>query len=140
MPIVDPAMLSMSEESTPGTPRMQLVFVLGAVQTLPVWIPADSGSVCNFIDESVYRRQLYQPPISDPENVRVIGGNGEALDLKVFTGLLVSLGTNLLWHEFGVLPYLPLEVLIGADLLATYLYSLQYLKDKQKRLLFKITM
>ncbi len=49
-------MQAMSEESTPGTPRMQLFFVLGAVQTLPVWILADSGSVRNLIDETVYKR------------------------------------------------------------------------------------
>ena len=33
---IDPALPAMSEESTPGTPRMHLFFVLGAVQTLPV--------------------------------------------------------------------------------------------------------
>ena len=43
----DTVMPAMSEESTPGTPRMQLFFVLGAVQSLPVWILADSGSVRN---------------------------------------------------------------------------------------------
>ena len=119
--INDPAVPSRSEESTPGTPRMQLFFVLGAVQTLPVWILADSGSVRNLIEDSVYRRLPYQPPIRDPGNVRVIGGNGEALDLKVFTVLPVSLGTNLLWHEFGVVLNFPIEVLIGADILAPYL-------------------
>ena len=60
---------------------MQLFFVLGAVQTFPVWILADSGSVRNLIDESVYCRLPYQPPIFDPGDVRVIGCNGEALDL-----------------------------------------------------------
>ena len=77
---------------------MQLFFVLGAVQTLPVWILADSGSVRNLIDESMYRRLPYQPTIRDPGDVRVIGGNGEALDLKGYTVLPVSLGTNLLWQ------------------------------------------
>ena len=40
--IIDPAM-PMNEESTPGTARMQLFFVLKAVQTLPTWILADSS-------------------------------------------------------------------------------------------------
>ena len=44
----------MSEESTLRTPQMQLFFVLGAVQTLPTWILADSGSVRNLVDEAVY--------------------------------------------------------------------------------------
>ena len=47
--IIDPSLL-MSEESTPGTPRMQLFFVLGEVQKLPTWIVADSGSVRNLVD------------------------------------------------------------------------------------------
>ncbi len=45
---------------------MQLFFVLGAVQTLPVWILADSGSVRNLIDEVVFNKLPFQPPIRDP--------------------------------------------------------------------------
>ena len=51
----------------------------------------------------------------------------------------MSLGTNLLWHEFGAVPNLPLEVLIGADFLAPHLCSLQYLKDNKKRMHFGVT-
>ena len=134
--IVDPALPAMTEESTPGAPRMQLFFVLGAVQTLPVWILADSGSVRNLIDEAVFKKLPFQPPIRDPGEVRVIGGNGEALDLKGFAVLPVTLGTSILWHEFGVVPDLPLEVLIGADVLAPHQCSLFYLKNNQKRLQF----
>ncbi len=36
----------------------------------------------------------------------------QALDVKGFTVLPVTLGTTLLWHEFGVAPNLPLEVLM----------------------------
>ncbi len=68
--IIDPAM-PMSEESTPGSARMQLFFVLGAVQTLPTWILADSGSVRNLVDETVYKKLPYQPPIRDPGDCRV---------------------------------------------------------------------
>ena len=76
------------------------------------------------------------PPIRDPGDCRVIGGNGEALDLRGFAVLPVTLGTTLLWHEFGVVPNLPLEVLIGADILAAHRCSLLYLKNNQKRLIF----
>ena len=116
----------MSEESTPGTPRMQLFFVLGAVQTLPTWILADSGSVRNLVDEAVYKKLLYQPPIRNPGECRVIGGNGKPLDLKGFAVFKVTLGTILLWHEFGVVPNLSLEVLIGADILSNHQCSLLY--------------
>ena len=59
----DFAIPAMSEESTPGTPRKKLFFVLGAVQTLPVWILADYGLVRNLIDEAVYRRLPFQSSI-----------------------------------------------------------------------------
>ena len=92
--VIDPALPAMSEESTPGTPQMQLFFVLGVVQTLPVWILADAGSVRNLIDESVFNCLPFKPRIKDPGNVRIIGGNGEALNLKGFAVLPVSLGLN----------------------------------------------
>ncbi len=117
---------------------MQLFFVLGAVQTLPVWILADSGSLRNLIDESVFNRFPYKLPINDNGDFRVIGGNGEALDLKGFAVLPVSLGSNLIWHEFGVVPNLPLEVLVDADLLSPHLFSLSYLKNNKRRLQFGV--
>ncbi len=136
--VIDLALPAMSPESTPGTPLMQLFFILGAVQTLPAWILADSGSVRNLIDESVYNRLPFKPPIRDPGDVRVIGGNSEAFDLKGFAVLPVALGSNIIWHEFGVVPNLPLEVLVDADVLAPYLCSLLYLKNNKKRLQFGI--
>ena len=138
MQVIDPALLAMSEEFTTGTPRMQFFFVLGAVEKLPVRIIADSGSVRNLIDESVFNRLLFKPPIKDPGDVRVIGGNGDALDPKGFAVLPVSLGLNLIWHEFGVVSNLPLEVLVGADVLAPHLCSLLYLKHNKKRLQFGV--
>ena len=68
----------------------------------------------------------------------MIGGNGEALDLKGFAVLPVALGSNLIWHEFGVVHNLPLEVLVGADVLAPNLCSLLYLKNNKTRLQFGI--
>ena len=100
--VFDPAMPAMSEESTPGTPLIKLFFVIGAVQTLPVWILADSDSIRNLIDKAVYKRLPFQPPIQDPGDVRVIGGNGEALDLKNFAVLPISLEENPLYATNSV--------------------------------------
>ena len=46
---------------------------------------------------------------------RVINGKGEALDLKGYTVLPVSLGKNLVWHEISVVPNLHLEADVLAD-------------------------
>ena len=66
----------------------------------------------------------------------MIGGNGKPLDLKGFAVLPISLGSNLIWHEFGVVPNLPFEVLIGEDVLVPHLCSLHYLQHNKKRLQF----
>ena len=70
--------------------------------------------------------------------MRVIGDNGDAHDLKGFVVLPVALGSTLIWHEFGVVPNLPLKVLLGADVLAPHLCSLLYFKNNKKRLQFGI--
>ena len=46
----------------------------------------------------VYKKLQYQPPIRDPKDCRVVGSNGDPLDLKGFTVLSVTFGTTLLWH------------------------------------------
>ena len=56
--------------------------------------------------------------------------------MKGFAVLPITLGTILLWHEFGVVPNLLLEVLIGADILSNHQCSLLYQKNNQKSLLF----
>ena len=127
-------MPAMSEEFTSGTPRIKLFFVLGTVQTLPVWILADSSILRNLIDEAVYKRLPFQPPVRRPGDVRVIGGNGEALDFKGFTVFPISLRSNLIFYKFGIVLNLPFEFLIGADVLAPHLCSLHYLHNNNKRL------
>lgn len=69
----------------------------------------------------------------------VIGGKFEALDFKRFSVLPVFLGTNLMWHKFGVVQNLHLKVLIRADIFAPHLCSVYYLKDNKKRLELKDT-
>ena len=125
--------MPMSEESNPGTARMQLFLVLGAVQTLQTWILANSGSVQNLVDEMIYKKVSYQPPIRDPGDCQVIG---EPFELKGCTVLPITLGTTLLWHVFGVVPNMPLEVLIGADVWTNHQCSLLYLNNNQNRLTF----
>ena len=119
--------------------RLQLIFVLGAVQTLLVWILADFCSVRNLIDEVVCNRSPYKSPIRDPGDISVIGGNGEAFDLKGFAVLPVSLGSTLIWHEFGVVPNIPLEVFIVVDfwLPTSALYCTSWRTEKVYNLEFK---
>ena len=83
----------------------------------------------NFIDKAVYNRLIYKHYICDTGDVRVIGGNGKALDLKGFAVLPVFLGSTLVWHKFKLVPNFLFEVLIRANLLTLYVCSLVYLKN-----------
>ena len=83
----------------------------------------DLSLVENHVDEMVYQKLPYHPPIMEPGDCWVIGGNGKFLDQNGFTVLSITLGTTLLWHEYGVVPNILLEVLIGADVLTNYLFT-----------------
>ena len=132
--VVDPAMPSVPETSS----RLRLFFVEAMVQSVPMWILADSGSSRNLINENVYRRLPYQSAIRDPGDVRVIGGSGEALRLLGFAVLPVVFGATLLWHEFGVVADLPLEALVGGDIFIPHQCTLSYLPNGKKRLEFGV--
>ena len=85
----------------------------------------------NLINEAVFNTLPYQLVVRDPGNVRIIGGGGEALYLKGFAVFPVTLGTSLIWHEFGVLRGFPLELLISAEILAPHHCSMYYFKINQ---------
>ena len=110
MQVIDPPWLAMSKESTSGIPQMQLSFIFGAVQTLPVWILADSSSVRNLITKVVNNRLFFKPAIQESGDVRVIRYNGEAINLKGITVLPIALGSTLVCDEFEVVPNLSLKV------------------------------
>ena len=110
--------IAMIGEETPARPK--LFFVLGSIQTTPIWILADSGSARNLIAESTFNKLPFQPPLTTKTDVHVIGGSGEELRIRGWTIIPVAFGAVLLWHEFSVVPNLPLEALIGGDVLAPH--------------------
>ena len=106
--LFDSAMPVISEKYTPRTQGMQLLFVVGSVQTIPVWILADLGLIRNHVDKAVYNRLPYQFPIWGLGHVRVIVIKGEFVILKRYIVLPVFLRSNSIWHEFGVVLYFQL--------------------------------
>ena len=92
----------------------------------------------NLIDKSIYNWRPYKPPIRDPGDVRVIGGNAEVFKFKSFAVQPVFNNSTFIWYKFGVVPNLPLVMLVGADVLASHFCSFLYLKNKWKRLQFEI--
>ena len=130
---VDPAMPSL--ELTEGNPRTMLFFVQGIIENQTHWVLADSGSVRNLIDHDVFRSLPYQPQLIQ-RNIQVFGGNDSPLDIRGFAVLQLMIGYTLIWHEIAVVRQVPLEVLIGSDILQPHLCTLLYLKNKEKDIRF----
>ena len=90
--------------------------------------------VPTLIDEAVYNRLSYKHSIRDPKDVRMNGKYGEALDYKDFAVLPAAVGSTLVWHDFGVMPNFPLEVFLGADMLAPHLCTILYFTHNKMQL------
>ena len=131
----DPAMPSL--ESTPGNPRTMLFFVQVIIQNQAHYVLTDLGSVRNFIDYDVFRSLPYQLQLNQ-RDIQVFGGNGSPLNIRGFAVLPLMISDTLIWVEYAVVRQLPLEVLIGADILQPHFCFLLYLKNKQKDLRFKL--
>ena len=120
-------------ESVTATPRLSLFFLQGNIQNYTCSILIDSGSVRNLIDDRIFGLLPYQPPLK-PRDIRVFGGNGEALTISGFVVLPVAICGELLWHEFGVVSGLPMRVIIGADILQPHRGIHRYVDDKHVQL------
>ena len=123
-------------ESVTATPRLFLFFLQGNIQNYTCSILIDSGSVRNLIDDRIFGLLPYQPPLK-PRDIRVFGGNGQALKISGFVVLPVVICGELLWHEFGVVSGLPVRVIIGADILIPHRGGLKYVDDTHVRLKLK---
>lgn len=104
--------------------RLRIFYVLGVVQSLSVYILADSGYARNLISKAMFNRLTYKPTLRPTEDIRVIEGNGDYLVIDGFALLPASIGTVVFWHEFGVCPMLLLDCIIGVEVL--YCISVRY--------------
>ena len=83
--------------------------------------------VCkNLIDDDVFKLLPFLPPLTQ-RNIQMLGGNGAPLFIQDFGVLPVTIGGTLVWHELALVRKLPLDVLIGADILQPHLCSQHYL-------------
>lgn len=117
-------------DETSGRPK--LFFVFGTVQSNDFWLLANSGSARNLISLEAFNKLLFKPSMKSKENIHVIGCSGEELQIQGWTIVPVLMSGVQLWHEFGVVPELPLEVLIGGDIFSAHQCTLQYLSNDRK--------
>ena len=92
-----------------------------------------TGSLWNFIDDHVFASLPYQPPLRQ-RDISVVAGNGEAVTIRGFVVLPVTICGMLFWHEFAVVHELAVNAIIGADILRRHECALRYGENGQMRL------
>lgn len=60
----------------------------------------------------------------DHSNEHIVSKNFDELTVLGLTVLYISISSVKVWHEFGVVPELPLKVLIFADIFKAHQYKL----------------
>ena len=76
-----------------------------------------------------FSQLLHQTDLRPPGAMRIVAGNGAALDLRGWTTLIVSIDGYWLIHEFGVVGDMPLDAVCGAELMKSNAVVLKYLPD-----------
>lgn len=76
--------------------RFKLFFFVALVQTMSVWILADSCSARNLINETFFLGLPFQPPIRPIGDVQVVGGSKHLPDLRGFAILPTTIGSVVL--------------------------------------------
>ena len=61
--------------------------------------------------------------------MRILVGNGAALDLQGWTTFVVAIDGHWLFHEFGVVGDMPLDAVVGAEIMKSHAFQLRYLPD-----------
>ena len=61
--------------------------------------------------------------------MRILVGNGAALDLRRWTTLVVAIDGHWLFHEFGVVGDVPLDAVVGAEIMKSHAFQLKHSPD-----------
>ena len=117
----------------PVNQRRDLFFVPGQLQDKWVWLLIDSGSCRNLVSEGFWNSLSFKPKLGSPGSDKVVAGNGATINVLGEAPLLVVLEGVRMWHNFAVVRGLPLDILIGGELLEPHRCRLTYQADGRKR-------
>ena len=109
----------------------ELFFVAAQFQNRWTWALVDTGSSRNLMSLVFYHQLLYQPPLRAPHSFRVLAGNGQPLDLSGIGVFTVSLNGFWMYHDFVVVRDLPLDAVLGGELLRPHSARLKYCVDER---------
>ena len=92
-----------------GGIRDDMFFVGIQIQNRWTWAMFDMGASKSLVSTKFFSQLFHQPDLRPPGAMRIVAGNGAALDLRGWTTLIVSIDGHWLIHEFGVVGDMPLD-------------------------------
>lgn len=87
---------------------LKLFIVFGTLLLVDLWILADLKSSRNLIAKEAFNKFPFKPPMIDCSDVHVVGDSGDELTVLRWTVVSISINFLQFWHEFCVVPELPL--------------------------------
>ena len=102
-------------------PAKKLLFwVKGSVQNKNLWVLADTGSSRNLMSEKFWKQLPIPPKLSPSGSTVVVAGDGKILDLLGWIILNFDIAGQTVYHEVGVVKDLPLEFLMGGEVMKSH--------------------
>ena len=103
-----------------------LFWVITSIQNRNLWALADTGSCRNLMSEKFWKALPIPVILTPPGSTVVVAGDGKILDLLGWTIINFEIAGQTVYHEIGVVKDLPVEFLIGGELMKPHSCSLQY--------------
>ena len=98
-----------------------------------LWCLADSGTCKNFISSRLYFQLPHRVELKPIVKEKVIAGNGKEMDVLGRAIFKIKVCDKQLYHLFGVVNNLPVEVLIGGEFLKAHGCTLTYAPTGRNR-------
>ena len=105
--------------------RDDMFFVGIQVQNRWTWAMFDTGASKNLVSTKFFGQLFHRPELRAPGAMRILVGNGAALDLRGWTTLVVAIDGHWLFHEFGVVGDMPLDAVVGAEIMISHAFQLR---------------
>ena len=104
------------------------------VQDKNIWILADTGSCRNLISENFWNSLPLHSQLAPPGATIVVAGDGNVLQLVGWAILKLEILGKQLYHEVGIVKDLPVNFLLGGELMTPHACTLQYVPNARNTL------
>ena len=118
----DPVLALCNETSS----EPALFWFLLRVQDKSLWGLADTGSFRNLMSKKFYYSLPVKVRLKSPGYVAILAGNGKAVEPLGWGNFEFEIAVKIFCHEVGVVQELPVDFLIGTDLMFPHSAKLRY--------------